>query len=913
MASNSNAAVPQGFSIFQPMIGAPLQFFPALGTKHLDDLVNAYVTGPASIKEKRTTVSIDFLDYAQRTGATFKFYAVPGFVAAAESPASFHDSMASSLNVSPITPTWDWASAAPSTSSSHNMSRKTSTTSSRQQTAGDFANLPGMKIMTKDGLDVTNTASRGCKTKEQRDHAHLMRIIKACDSCKRKKIRCDPSHKKRGASQTTAAVSPAKPSKKARVSSRHSAVAPSQPLGVEQFSMPMPPPPIDADASFAFSAGLDLFDFSAAGAAPWEDLLAYNPSAGQEPDYDFFVDPEGYLSTPPSSFSDSQSQSISPQLPDQPPTGTDCDVSDVDLAHQQQLEKPEPWFALPAEGDASAYTDFNLYSPRSSFSEDERMVSLSSASPSAASDEAVSRDSLLAHMDQQRVHPNMGDEEVVIDDGSALDSHLARHGLGQPQLPELWPYANVLRDGSTSHVDPKVAVAPDIYDQYEFQQASTNALGGLGQLQTEPEMTRMYNAAATTQSSLLSRTSSIAEQYAEDMGTRTALTDTTSSPAGLNARSTTSQLGVRACVTKSSAYPLTPWKTTTSSTVQRWIASTSSAATLQTIQPISTALPPSSTADASTDPSCASYGGQVPATETTTVAPVRRPWYNDSNVPAPDQPAPNLHPSATDALRQVHTIQDARSSVHQQQLGQTQALVSRFRSSSAAAQLVVGKGKSVQQEATATRFAHIRSHLLRSHAPVPHAISASARQLTAEKSVTNNGIAALGEQAFRRGHHSRKLQPKVPLGDQVTALGRAAGSCLLSSTSAPLSSQYLLVMVGLLLFFCSSMFGLSGVLSCAVTAAALAMKARQHGLRDRSDSADPAHGPSTSPCSVSLVTLDAGVSLGGRSNSHDEGVVGSPKASTVEQRLATLRCQVSGLSLLPGGLKKVARSSFFVR
>jgi hypothetical protein len=896
MASNSNAAVPQGFSIFQPMIGAPLQFFPALGTKHLDDLVNAYVTGPASIKEKRTTVSIDFLDYAQRTGATFKFYAVPGFVAAAESPASFHDSMASSLNVSPITPTWDWASAAPSTSSSHNMSRKTSTTSSRQQTAGDFANLPGMKIMTKDGLDVTNTASRGCKTKEQRDHAHLMRIIKACDSCKRKKIRCDPSHKKRGASQTTAAVSPAKPSKKARVSSRHSAVAPSQPLGVEQFSMPMPPPPIDADASFAFSAGLDLFDFSAAGAAPWEDLLAYNPSAGQEPDYDFFVDPEGYLSTPPSSFSDSQSQSISPQLPDQPPTGTDCDVSDVDLAHQQQLEKPEPWFALPAEGDASAYTDFNLYSPRSSFSEDERMVSLSSASPSAASDEAVSRDSLLAYMDQQRVHPNMGDEEVVIDDGSALDSHLARHGLGQPQLPDLWPYANVLRDGSTSHVDPKVAVAPDIYDQYEFQQASTNALGGLGQLQTEPEMTRMYNAAATTQSSLLSRTSSIAEQYAEDMGTRTALTDTTSSPAGLNARSTTSQLG-----------------TTTSSTVQRWIASTSSAATLQTIQPISTALPPSSTADASTDPSCASYGGQVPATETTTVAPVRRPWYNDSNVPAPDQPAPNLHPSATDALRQVHTIQDARSSVHQQQLGQTQALVSRFRSSSAAAQLVVGKGKSVQQEATATRFAHIRSHLLRSHAPVPHAISASARQLTAEKSVTNNGIAALGEQAFRRGHHSRKLQPKVPLGDQVTALGRAAGSCLLSSTSAPLSSQYLLVMVGLVLFFCSSMFGLSGVLSCAVTAAALAMKARQHGLRDRSDSADPAHGPSTSPCSVSLVTLDAGVSLGGRSNSHDEGVVGSPKASTVEQRLATLRCQVSGLSLLPGGLKKVARSSFFVR
>jgi len=51
------------------------------------------------------------------------------------------------------------------------------------------ARLPGFSIMTKDGIDVTNSAGRVTKSKEQREHAHLMRIMKACDSCKKKKIR----------------------------------------------------------------------------------------------------------------------------------------------------------------------------------------------------------------------------------------------------------------------------------------------------------------------------------------------------------------------------------------------------------------------------------------------------------------------------------------------------------------------------------------------------------------------------------------------------------------------------------------------------------------------------------------------------------------------------------------------------
>lgn len=55
------------------------------------------------------------------------------------------------------------------------------------------ARIPGFSIMTKDGVDVTSSAGRGTKTKEQREHAHLMRIMKACDACKRKKVRVSHS------------------------------------------------------------------------------------------------------------------------------------------------------------------------------------------------------------------------------------------------------------------------------------------------------------------------------------------------------------------------------------------------------------------------------------------------------------------------------------------------------------------------------------------------------------------------------------------------------------------------------------------------------------------------------------------------------------------------------------------------
>ncbi|KAF5624287.1 hypothetical protein F25303_11589 [Fusarium sp. NRRL 25303] len=350
MASNTNT-LPQGFSVFQPTLGAQLQFFPAIGTRELDDMINAYMPGPASNQEKRASIALDYFEYAHLTGQTFKFYPI---YSAADSPATaspLQDSgYGSSFNTSPATSTWDWSNV--NTSSS---SRRSSPKSTSSPQATDFSNLPGMKIMTKDGRDVTNSASRGSKTKEQRDHAHLMRIIKACDSCKKKKIRCDPSHKKRGVSST--AAQPAKVTKKTK------AVAPepkATPVVVQDAFTQLAFPEQD------FSVELDSLSApTEQGVEPWEQFVQF-PT--EDDNYDFFNDPEGYFSPGSSSFlSEDSTKPVTPT--------TDQDLlrrpRDEDLAGLTDLAAYMPFNQTEANHD---YVDFNLYSPASVFSEDERMV-----------------------------------------------------------------------------------------------------------------------------------------------------------------------------------------------------------------------------------------------------------------------------------------------------------------------------------------------------------------------------------------------------------------------------------------------------------------------------------------------------------------------------------------------------------
>ena len=184
----------RGFYVFQASLGTPLQFHPALGTPELDSLMDAYLPSPAPIQDKRASISVDFFDYFRLTGESIKFYQVPDWVSStSSSPNSVQDSGYGSFTASPLDPTWSWplgnTASTPSTSASTPQISRRSKKPARQPSATDFSNLPGMKILTRDGRDVTNTATRGCKTKEQRDHAHLMRIMKACDACKRKKVR----------------------------------------------------------------------------------------------------------------------------------------------------------------------------------------------------------------------------------------------------------------------------------------------------------------------------------------------------------------------------------------------------------------------------------------------------------------------------------------------------------------------------------------------------------------------------------------------------------------------------------------------------------------------------------------------------------------------------------------------------
>ncbi|KAI8683354.1 hypothetical protein NCS56_00459900 [Fusarium sp. Ph1] len=424
--ANSNA-LPQGFSVFQPTLGSQLQFFPAVGSRELDELVNAYIPGPASVQEKRASISLDFLEYAHLTGQTFKFYPVYSMATPAVSPATaspLQDSgYGSSFNASPVMSNWDWsqvnATAAPSR-------RQSPKAASRHQTT-DFSHLPGMKIMTRDGRDVTNSASRGSKTKEQRDHAHLMRIIKACDSCRRKKIRCDPSHKKRGVTQSQAQPA-SKVTKKTKTPARE---ARTSPVAVQpDFSASIGFPDVQALSTPELD---NLLGIVPAENVAWEDFLEYPPVD----DYDFFNDPEGYFSPQSSSVSAYSTKPVTPtstqdQLGPYNTGNAVATVPSVDLPFNQTESTHD-------------YVDFNLFSPESSFSEDERMV------PIELSKQSVSQPRSPAPNPRPPIEPSSGSESS----GGYLSGDLgAQSALAWVTAQELFGDGDIVLD--RTYRDPGV-------------------------------------------------------------------------------------------------------------------------------------------------------------------------------------------------------------------------------------------------------------------------------------------------------------------------------------------------------------------------------------------------------------------------------------------------------------------------
>ncbi|KAI0403575.1 hypothetical protein F4802DRAFT_571075 [Xylaria palmicola] len=357
MSRNNSANSLMGFSVHQPSIGAALQFFPAMGSTQLDEMIDAYVPGNASILDKRTVVTMEFFQYSMATGESFKFFMVYSALPSANTSPAIDSGYHSSFTTSPVLSESQWAGAS---------NQAVSPSSPRRTTSpNDFSHLPGMKIMTKDGRDVTNSASRGCKTKEQRDHAHLMRIIKACDSCRRKKTKCDPSHKR------TAAGTPAAKVIKRTSKTPRPAAAPPQ-IATEEA-----PPTLDFDqilsessSSFdsllaeSLNAPLDAFSME------WDQFIQYDqePAESTPYDYNFFLDPTSFFS--PALTESFSSSSTSPsQLPITP---TDRDVHIADDIISGHDHKPILPYLNPGGVEAgSNYVDFNLYSPQSSFLDDE--------------------------------------------------------------------------------------------------------------------------------------------------------------------------------------------------------------------------------------------------------------------------------------------------------------------------------------------------------------------------------------------------------------------------------------------------------------------------------------------------------------------------------------------------------------
>lgn len=371
----------RGFYVFQTALGSPLQFHPALGTCELDALMDSYLPSPATIQDKRASISVDFFDHYRCTGESIKFYQVPDHRvnSTTSSPNSARDSgYGSSFTASPLAPTWSWgpafdatAASTPSTSSSVSTPQITSRkqpSSKRQSTSSranltDLSSLPGMKILTRDGRDVTNTATRGCKTKEQRDHAHLMRIMKACDSCRRKKVRCNPSHRTLAGSASPVEQSP-RSAKKAKISDeacKPAVPAPSIEPAIIGDSTSLPP----FSGSFEFDSFDLLQDAPADEQASWDEFLRFNGELDS-------VFPDSFGCLP----------DLSVPLQSTPPGRTVVSSSvvpnDASLVHAQQLDVPAPDVPkLPyveRNREPHNYVDFNLYSPSSSSSDAEPAI-----------------------------------------------------------------------------------------------------------------------------------------------------------------------------------------------------------------------------------------------------------------------------------------------------------------------------------------------------------------------------------------------------------------------------------------------------------------------------------------------------------------------------------------------------------
>ena len=473
--SNTNVNNLMGFSVHQPSVGAQLQFFPPMGSQQLDEMIDAYVPGNASILDKRAAVTCEFFQYSNATGELFKFFMVfPSRTSESfESPISLNDSGYGSHNTSPVMSETQWASTSTSKSKARSSSKKVA--------VADFSHLPGMKIMTKDGLDVTNSASRGCKTKEQRDHAHLMRIIKACDSCRRKKIRCDPSHKKRSSHSQSPEPKPSKKIKKASIARQTAPTSVSNQdalfslalsADVDQ-SVPQPNYPFDWSMSSLESIPADEVDIFAETES-WDQFINYgDESVTTQDNYDL----NAYRSSPTNTISTNTNSPSQPFTPNGRGLGSDVydfasageatAIGRVDYAAtfaDNERAPALPYLTPGGVENGNNYVDFNLYSPSSSSESDLGSSNeIAAASPDRQGIGRVDRDQLDESYGLWSEHRHRVDP---VDHMHASQNRVSSHAPRTPDVGIHVPFAS--RDASASSMS-------SVYSQQAWSSSEPSA------------------------------------------------------------------------------------------------------------------------------------------------------------------------------------------------------------------------------------------------------------------------------------------------------------------------------------------------------------------------------------------------------------------------------------------------------
>lgn len=443
MSWNTVSAPIQGFTVFQTAPGAVLSFVPAMGTAELDQLIDSYVVQAVTIQEKRAIVSMEFFTHNALTNQTHLFFPVSNpfsfTTTATDSPvSSLPDSgYGSAFNVSPVaqeslaTPTSSAPNTPltvlqPATSQRNSRVSKPKTKAVRKTTPAvgrvsphDFSDMPGMKILTKDGLDVTNSA-RGGKSKEDREHAHLIRLLKSCPSCKRKKIRCDPSHK-REALQHQAALESQPAAKSATIA------VPSPPLSQTGTETPQ----AWAETKVVQSAGtfMEPLDFNFdLDVADIDEFLNLGANSTDVADYSFLMEGQTML-TPSSPFNISPAhQSFANFSPTQfvgIPSGVT--IGEVQL----------PYLRSDAHGDN--YVDFTLFSAASSpLGEEPQELRSSEPSPGHGdfqqSGVSRQRGEGVVRQTQSPLSPNIAQFVTVVTGTSSVDgdvdTDLSNSGLG---------------------------------------------------------------------------------------------------------------------------------------------------------------------------------------------------------------------------------------------------------------------------------------------------------------------------------------------------------------------------------------------------------------------------------------------------------------------------------------------------